>query len=134
MSADPRNAAVFHNFSVIPEISVNLGRTLKGYVGGGGTSTTTWPSEMVQLSKSSLQNFTKKFVRIFFKNRSFCTRLSSIFCLKELGPEGSRSILAMTNVHDHWATAWSDPEKSRTHVTTLNLKLDDQLGDRMRMV
>ena len=34
-------------------------------------------------------------------DRSFCTRLSSIFCLKDPGPGRSRSILAMTNVHDH---------------------------------
>ncbi len=34
-------------------------------------------------------------------DQSFCTRLSSIFCLKEPGSERSRSILAMTNVHDH---------------------------------
>ncbi len=35
-------------------------------------------------------------------DRSFCKRLSIIFCLKEPGSERSRSILAMTNVHDQW--------------------------------
>ncbi len=34
-------------------------------------------------------------------DRSFCTRLSSIFCLKEPVSERSRSILAMANVHNH---------------------------------
>ncbi len=52
LSADPRNSAHFRDFVVIPEIHVNLGRTVKGYVGGRGvTSTTTWPTEMVHLSK-----------------------------------------------------------------------------------
>ncbi len=36
LSADPRNSAHFHDFLVIPEINVNLRRTVKGYVGGGG--------------------------------------------------------------------------------------------------
>ena len=40
-------------------------------------------------------------------DRSFCTRLLSIFCLKEPGSECSRSILAMTNVHNQWWTAQS---------------------------
>ncbi len=46
LSADPRNSAHFCNFLVIPEINVNLRRTVKGYVGP-----TTWPTEMVHLSK-----------------------------------------------------------------------------------
>ena len=33
-------------------------------------------------------------------DRSFCTRLPSIFCSKEPGLERSRSILAITNMHD----------------------------------
>ena len=35
MSADPRNSEHFRDFLVIPEINVNLGRTVKGTVGGG---------------------------------------------------------------------------------------------------
>ena len=38
-------------------------------------------------------------------DRSFCTQLSSIFCLKEPRSERSRSILAITNVHDHWGVS-----------------------------
>ncbi len=44
-----RGSADFHDYLVIPGISENLGRTLKAI--GGGTSHTTWPTEMVHLSK-----------------------------------------------------------------------------------
>ena len=50
-SAEFRGSADFRDFLVIPEIRVNLGRTMKGYWGEGGTSTTTWLTEMVHLSK-----------------------------------------------------------------------------------
>ena len=50
LSADPRNSAFFHGFLVIPEISVNLVRNLKGCI-GGSISGTTWSTEMVHLSK-----------------------------------------------------------------------------------
>ncbi len=64
------NSADFRDFLVISEISINLERTLKGYMGGGGTSTTTWPTEMVDLSKFA--EFQEEMCGSLFKTVSLC--------------------------------------------------------------